>query len=165
MPEPKTRPAHIADIITAYTGFTCTVDGTLAGVQRMVEFMVNRKLLPFQLPRGVDTVKPTLAELFPWLDVLTPPDTEGCGREEARDKAYAWMEEIASEHGLVHRVPRLPEGTWEPVDPIIELRSLMGQDAEVMVVVDTGDSWVSVPDPAPGMFRNPPLDDDESEGD
>jgi hypothetical protein len=164
MPEPKTRPAHLADLISIYTGRVCTVDGTLVGVKRVLEFMVNRQLLDVQMGRAADTVKPALAAQFPWLPSLTLPDVKASPGINARDTVHAWVDQVAAEHGLIHRVQRLPEGAWEDKDPLAEYRSHAAPDATVIAVMPTAGSIETFTNPPAGVFRNPPLDEGDDQG-
>lgn len=159
---PKTRAVHVADLITVYTGTVCTVDGSLDGVKRMLEFMVNRQLKIVQLNRAANTVMLALAQQFPWLPVLTPPDTAGRAAREMRDTVAAWVNQAAAEHGLVHWVQRLAGGIWEDKDPVQEYRSLLAPAATVSAAGQTGDPIETFTNPAPDLSCHPPVDEGDS---
>lgn len=160
MDRPKTCRAHLGDIVSAYTGLRLTIDGSLDGVEHMVQFMINRKLMEHQYPRALDAIKPALAEQFPWLTGLELPQIDDTDAEQARIEGRRWLLALIDLHGSVQVVQRLPEGVYEDIDPIVELRSMMRPDATIITAMATGYSLETFENPEPGMFTTPRFDDD-----
>lgn len=166
---------HIGDLLSAYTGRTLSIDGSLDGVVRLAEFMINRELaravaedgelIPFQLGRATDTVRPTLAECFPWLDDIVPPHFDDLDKKQARIARMAWMEKIIKEYGAVHHIPQLQEGIWVDMDPTAELRDMMQPGGTVVAAWNANGVWETMTDPVPGTFHNPRLDETPADDD
>jgi hypothetical protein len=150
------RRFHIGDIATVATDFTCTPGGW-ASIRRLLCHVVNRQLLPFQLPEAVMLVKPLLWDTFDWLTQLDVPDPDTATEESAR----TWIMEQAARFGTSHLVPRLPEGTWVDRDPIEELKSKMRPGAQVHTVLDMGGRYAVLDNLKPGDIRNPPFDPED----
>lgn len=166
MTTPKTRVAHIADVITAYTGKMLSMDGELDGMCRLLEFMVDRKFLTvhtdkgafqFQLGRAADTVRPYLARQFPWPADLVVPDTTGLPQAERRRVVLAWRDQLIEQHGAAQRVTRIPDGIWADKDPMTELKEMMRPGTPITAGLDTGYSMETMSHHTDGMFRNPRL--------
>lgn len=154
--ELPTRPAHIGDLLTVYTDVMCAPNGFPA-IKRLIGFMIDRNLLRHQWIRGVVIVKPALAEQFPWLAEITPPNFTGIPREERAVPVREWVNEQAARYGPVHHVRRLPDGVWEDRDPVEEYRAMGGQG--LIGVMPLPDGRVETfSHLEPGVLHNPRFD-------
>jgi hypothetical protein len=151
------RRFHIGDIITVSTGVMVS-PGNISSVRRLIQHMINRRLLDFQLIEATDLVRPHLRQAFAWLDNFDRDAILQLPTGSLPD----WVVEQASQYGASHLVERLPAGTWVDRDPIAELKSKMLPGAQLVTMLDNGTEMpVLLDNLKPGDIRNPPFDPED----
>ena len=83
----------------------------MAGVYDILNWMTGQSLTTLALGSASDDAKPVLAEALPWTQTVQPPDFPAYPEAERPARIRAWVEQVNTEHGGSHPVPRLPEAS------------------------------------------------------
>lgn len=122
----------LVTILSITSGYHCLdIDDRF----EILSYMTNQKLFAHQLDRATPTCKKHLIALYPELSQLP----ENTGKERltpAEINAYITM--MIKKLGDELDVTPLPLGTFEYIDPVTELRNIMGNDRVVIINIDKG---------------------------
>lgn len=95
-------------------------------VQELLLWMTGHQVATHQLPRAMEACRAYLREQYGWMArvELNPEDaTQSTHRTK-------FMRRWVGERGATMGVPKLPEGRYEYIDPIVEFAQRMGYQAE-----------------------------------
>ena len=81
----------------------------MAGVYDILNWMTGQSLTTIALGRASDDAKPALATALPWTRDVQPPNFLAHPEAERAERIREWVEQVNTEHGRSHPVPRLPE--------------------------------------------------------
>jgi hypothetical protein len=89
------------------------------GIQEFLDFMTGESLYTHQLPRAARVCGPYLLFLHPELENIEVP-----GWVNSEDNLRKWLDSITPIYSNYLDIEPLPEGYWQPKDPIQELEDL-----------------------------------------
>jgi len=127
---PPTKQFHIGDILSIIDGHLVSPT-RMDGIYAILGWMTDSEggLWTHQLLRAAEDVRPTLVEVFPDLAATQVPDFDG------PDQVEPWLQEQIKVHGEYRDVPRIAEGVFARIDPVLELQHMVGTDRVIPVVV------------------------------
>jgi hypothetical protein len=130
----ETKQFHIGDILSIIDGHLVSPT-KMDGVYAILGWMTDSEdgLWTHQLLRAAEDAKPVLIKAFPDLAAIQAPDFE------SPDDVMPWLEGQVSIYGEYRDVPRVAEGVFARIDPLLELQNMVGADRVIPVVIGDDD--------------------------
>ena len=119
------RMFHIGDILTITTGRLVAPRG-IAAVYDILDYMTGDKLFTHQLGRACAECKPSLLHQHPQLEKET-------GDNLSISNWAVWLREAVAIYGEQLPVVPLPPGEHKFIDPVEEMRGMVGPDKIIVV--------------------------------
>ena len=124
------REFHLGDILSISTGRLISPRG-MGGVYDILNYMTGDDLFTHQLPRAAGECKPYLLDQMPWLaEIQLVDDFFG---DEVEDWGV-WLLCQVAERGAHHPVWTTPMDDHDVIDPINELRDMVGPDKPIIFI-------------------------------
>lgn len=131
--ENDTRRLHLGDLLTFTTGRLLSPDG-MDGLYMAAEFLVGGAVFTHSLPRVCDEATPDLLRQFPFLSEIEPPEFV------SPSEVDIWLADQVARYGTWFDVSPLPSGVHAPVDPLIELATLVRSEVAARLAAQGGES-------------------------
>lgn len=132
---------HISDVLSVTTGRLVS-SRHMNGVYEILDFLTGYDLFTHQLPDASQECEPWLRAQFPRLMGDSPEMQPFLARMgELRgdsDGIAAWVESVRVHFGLPHHIPvyELGADMHTRIDPIEELKAMVGDDRVIAVATD-----------------------------
>jgi hypothetical protein len=124
----ETKEYHLGDILSITTSHLVS-PRMMDGVYDILNWMTGESLFTHQLLRAHDICGPNLLEQFPQL-------REVDSSEVTQKNWEKWLKEQIKKYGETFQVMRLPEGVYQPQNPVKELVDMVGQDKAIVIKTD-----------------------------
>lgn len=135
----KARPFHIGDVLSITTGRLVS-PRRIDGIYSILNHMTRDNLFTHQLGRAAATCRPFLLLNHPWIEEMGEDLTarlDAATNDEIESVIAAALLEYEKSIGCSDvNVPPLADGDWLSVDPMKELRAMVGDEKVAVVVVE-----------------------------